>query len=180
MQLTIRNGVIEVGANKNGDVIIICPYFRPDEHGVVHLFLSPDSARQLARLMNSEAVKAENEVKNMRKVDPLPIEPVDRTKTAFSGGAKPPGDHTEINPATGQQAAYVVLTDEERAKGFQRPVRREYTHMPCGGHTTMSKDIAETYARDPGFYSGTFCVKCQGHFPLNQFVWKYTKEEVGS
>ncbi len=35
----------------------------------------------------------------------------------------------EIDPATGQQRAYVVLSEEERAKGFVRPLRRSYVHV---------------------------------------------------
>ena len=72
------------------------------------------------------------------------------------------------------------LTPEERAKGFVRPVRRVYTHLTCKSDTTMSPDIAETYARDPGFYTGTFCVACGSHLPLDEFVWKDTNERVGS
>src|SRR5437868_14439115 len=88
--------------------------------------------------------------------------------------------HTEINPATGMQKDYVVLTPEERAKGFVKPLRRSYVHafpseinrqVGCGGETTMGLAIAETYARNPRFYSGTFCVHCKQHFPLNQFTW---------
>lgn len=33
-----------------------------------------------------------------------------------------------INPATGQHGAYWILTAEERAKGFVRPVRTSYVH----------------------------------------------------
>ena len=33
-----------------------------------------------------------------------------------------------IDPATGQHGSYWVLTEEERAKGFIRPVRRSYVH----------------------------------------------------
>lgn len=68
----------------------------------------------------------------------------------------------------GQQAAYLVLSDEERAKGFVRPVRRTYTHKKCGVATSMSQGIAETYARTPSFYNATYCCgsKCQTHFPL--------------
>ena len=33
-----------------------------------------------------------------------------------------------INPATGQHRAYWVLSEEERAKGFVRPVRSTYIH----------------------------------------------------
>lgn len=79
--------------------------------------------------------------------------------------------HTELR-ADGQQKGYVVLTPEERAKGFVKPVRRSYTHKPCGGITTMGVALAETYARDPNFYSGTFCCECGKHFPLDQFNWE--------
>ena len=34
-----------------------------------------------------------------------------------------------INPATGQHEAYYILSAEERAKGFVRPVRRTYAHV---------------------------------------------------
>lgn len=71
----------------------------------------------------------------------------------------------------GQQEAYLVLSPEERAKGFVRPLRTAYKHLPCGTETRMGLAIAETYARDPKFYGGTFCVACRTHFPLGQFVW---------
>lgn len=89
-------------------------------------------------------------------------------------------DHREIDPVSGQQKGYVVLTPEERAKGFVRPVRRSYVHLPCGTLTTMAQSIAETYARQPDFYNGTFCVGCRSHFPLAQFHWDGTTEVVGS
>lgn len=50
----------------------------------------------------------------------------------------------------------------------------------CGGLTTMSREIAETYARDPSFYGATFCYHCREHLPLNEFVWQGTNEQVGS
>lgn len=59
-----------------------------------------------------------------------------------------------------------MLSEEERAKGFVRPVRQTYKHLKCGSVTTMGLAIAETYARDPSFYGGTFCVACGDHFPL--------------
>ncbi len=37
-------------------------------------------------------------------------------------------DHREIDPETGMQKGYVVLSDEDRAKGFVRPVRKVYVH----------------------------------------------------
>lgn len=80
--------------------------------------------------------------------------------------------HTELNPSTGQQRSYVVLTTEERNKGFVKPYRDSYVHLKCNTITTMSRDISETYARDPWFYSGTFCVGCRKHFDLEEFQWR--------
>ena len=123
------------------------------------------------------------------------------TKTTLTDGSPVTPDHREINPSTGQQKGYVVLSAEERAKGFVRPVRRTYVHQfmrdgspvplvithrdkalmgGCGGATTMGQSLAETYAREPGFYSGTFCVGCRTHLPLAEFVWDGTQEVLGS
>jgi hypothetical protein len=98
----------------------------------------------------------------------------------LSGGKPITDDYREIDPATGMQKGYVVLTAEERAKGFVRPVRDTYKHLKCGTETKMGRDIAETYARDPGFYSGTFCVFCREHRPLSEFVWSDTDIQVGA
>lgn len=102
------------------------------------------------------------------------------TDRTLTDGSPITDDHREIDPATGMQKGYVVLSEAERAKGFVRPFRRTYVHNTCGSVTTMSVPIAETYARDPSFYSGTFCVGCREHFPLDQFVWDGTDEVVGS
>lgn len=100
--------------------------------------------------------------------------------TTLTDGSPVTPDHREIDPATGQQKGYVVLSEEERAKGFVRPLRDSYVHNTCGQVTKMGRAIAETYAREPGFYSGTFCVSCCNHFPLDQFVWAGTTDRVGS
>lgn len=98
------------------------------------------------------------------------------TERTLIGGGPIPDDrsHTQINPATGMQRDYVVLSAEERAKGFVKPVRRSYVHTKgkCGGvATTIGDALAETYARNPRFYSGTYCVGCRTHFPLSEFNW---------
>lgn len=80
----------------------------------------------------------------------------------------------------GQQKAYVILSEEERAKGFIRPVRRSYTHEKCGVSTKMGLALCETYARDPKFYGATFCTGCGAHFPVAEFKWDRTDEKVGS
>jgi len=157
--------------------------------------------------------------------------------TTLVDGRPVTDDHKEINPATGQQKDYVVLSNEERAKGFVRPVRNGYVHvgrkppvslrpltdeemaryptqgyvgfepntdpdsavtgrfwtqeqlarvegtLRCGAVTNMARTIAETYARDPHFYGGTFCARCKAHFPVGEkgeFIWDGTDERVGT
>ena len=67
---------------------------------------------------------------------------------------------------------YLVLSEDERAKGFVRPVRRTYIHKKCGMATTMGQALAETYACDPKFYGATFCVTCQMHPSVSEFEWE--------
>ena len=55
--------------------------------------------------------------------------------------------------------------------GFVAPIRNAYIHSKCGGKTFMGDDLAETYAKHPDFYTGTFCAKCGGYFPLSEFTW---------
>lgn len=110
---------------------------------------------------------------------------------------------------TGQYGSYIVLCEEERRKGFVRPYRDSYKHVGrlewpvgasdsgdveaareriagpqrvggCGTVTTMGRALSETYARDPQFYGATFCVKCNAHFPVEQFVWTADGAQVGS
>ncbi|HMH90611.1 MAG TPA: hypothetical protein VK586_05950 [Streptosporangiaceae bacterium] len=72
--------------------------------------------------------------------------------------------------------AYLVLGEEDRAKGFVRPVRRSYRHQDpgCGAVTTMGQALAETYAANPGYYGSTYCVGCRMHRPVGtegEFTW---------
>lgn len=101
-------------------------------------------------------------------------------KTCMTDGGPIAPDHREIDPATGMQKGYVALCPEERAKGFVRPVRSSYKHTNCGTVTTMHQALAETYARDPKFYGGTFCVGCRAHFPVSEFTWEPDGSVVGS
>lgn len=140
------------------------------------------------------------------------------------------GPDTEPGP---QHETYLVLSPEERAKGFVRPYRTVYRHVgplgpthpledldeatreryagegyvkfepyppdgssvigrywtqaqlnavgkACGTETTMSHEIAETYARQPEFYGSTYCVRCRLHLDVGEFVWTGTEERVGS
>ena len=80
---------------------------------------------------------------------------------------------------TGQNKKYLVLSEEEIAKGFVRPVRRTYVHDKCGSATTMPQRIAETYARDPNFYGATYCWGCKKHLPVSEFTWDGSTQKVG-
>jgi len=100
----------------------------------------------------------------------------EKPKTTTDG--EPPSDENwdasapkPINPKTGQHGSYWVLPEEERKKGFVRPVRRSYVHTTCNAVTKMGQALAETYARDPNYYSHTFCCDCKFHFPVAEFVW---------
>lgn len=100
-----------------------------------------------------------------------------------------------------QHSVYLVLSEEERAKGFVRPLRRSYVHLywldgsdaplpavietmdnigGCGALTRMGLALCETYARDPSFYGATYCVACSKHLPVSQFRWDEDGTVVGS
>lgn len=101
---------------------------------------------------------------------------------------------------TEQHKKYLILSEEERSKGFVRPVRNKYIHVGVGGHevdpndmskhgrtgdacgvlTVMGLPLAETYARSPKFYGSTYCVGCKKHLPVDEFIWDGTNEKVGS
>jgi hypothetical protein len=134
--------------------------------------LTPDPAI-VERLVESARVAIEE-----AKREEIPE--ADRSKRCMLSGNPETPEHREIDTRTGMQKDYVVLCPDERKKGFVRPVRRTYLHKTCGTTTTMGLALAETYARDPGFYGGTFCCHCRTHFPLDQFVWDGTDEQVGT
>ena len=86
-----------------------------------------------------------------------------------------------IDPASGQHRDHWILSEDERKKGFVRPVRNSYSHKECGIVTRMGQAIAETYARDPKFYGSTFCIGCKNYFPVSEFKWEDALgETVGS
>ena len=129
-------------------------------------------AETAAREKDKQVVVAREYLEQAKREAAAAI-PVDRTAVQLSGGGPVTDDHRETGP-NGMQKGYVVLAPDERARGFVRPLRDAYRHLKCGKITTMSRDIAATYARDPTFYSGTFCTTCRGHFPVGEdgeFTW---------
>jgi hypothetical protein len=95
--------------------------------------------------------------------------------------------HGSDNEPKPQNEVYLVLSDEERAKGFVRPVYRRYVHNKCPapgvieGHavTDMGLALCETYARDPKFYGATYCCICRMHRPVGEFNWLLRDGSVG-
>jgi hypothetical protein len=221
-------GFLEVGCNEQNEIVVNHPDLKPDENGVGHIVFSVNQARNFARLLVDHADSADREIRRQqeeKRIASLP--PVDRTAQTLTDGSPVTDDHRELLPS-GQQKGYVVLSAEERAKGFVRPLRFSYRHVGirpkyplvdltpteherydqfgyvkfeaypegsastgrywteanlasgCNRVTTMGRALAETYARDPGFYSGTFCCTCAKQFDLEQFVWEGTDDRLGS
>lgn len=71
--------------------------------------------------------------------------------------------------------SYRTVTQPEHAE-----LLRTHRLGGCGTITTMGRDLSETYARDPTFYGETFCVACNKHLPVAEFVWDADGQQVGS
>jgi hypothetical protein len=156
--------------------VMFSAWARSDGRVLIEVHITARDLRRAARALLSSH---QDQPASSPKPDPVPV---DRSAIQLSGGGEVTDDHRELKD-NGQQKGYIVLTAAERAKGFVRPYRDTYRHLTCGAETRMSSDIAETYARDPGFYSGTFCATCRGHFPVGpdgEFVWRGTNEKVGT
>jgi hypothetical protein len=97
----------------------------------------------------------------------------------------------DVEPVA-QAEAYLVLSEDERAQGFVRPLRHSYIHVgvngteasrsgsACGAETHMGRALCETYARQPSFYGATYCVGCSMHRPVAEFIWAEDGQVVGS
>lgn len=168
-------GFLDVGLN-GGEIVVNHPDLKPDADGIGHIVFSPEQARHFAALLLNHADQAERDTRaqlDAQRRKAAETIPVDRSARTLADGSPVTDDHRELR-ADGQQRGYVVLTEDERGKGFVRPFRDAYRHATCGKITTMSRSIAETYARDPTFYGGTFCVYCRAHFPIGddgEFTW---------
>jgi hypothetical protein len=109
-----------------------------------------------------------------------------------SDSADPRLTHGSDDVPVPMAEVYLVLSEEERGKGFVRPLRRSYFHVgvdgtegdrtggACGMQTHMGLALCETYARQPSFYGSTYCTDCQMHRPVVEFVWAEDGQVVGS
>lgn len=56
---------------------------------------------------------------------------------------------------------------------FEQKIRDTYVHVDgCGASTTMKGDLPESVARDPSYYSKTFCTGCNDYVPVEEVEWK--------
>jgi hypothetical protein len=169
-------GALEVGTNDAHEVVINLPQ---DMTG--HIVFSPMQARILADSLirkSMDAERADREAQEAARRAALP--PVDRSKLCTTSGDPVAKVRAEQTEETGQHKGYIVLCEEERQKGFVRPYRDSYRHVTCGAVTTMGRALSETYARDPTFYGATFCVQCNCHLPVSEFVWTADGARLGS
>lgn len=68
----------------------------------------------------------------------------------------------------GQYERYPTTEDGE----FEQEPRETYIHGACGTATTMTGDLPESVARDPTYYSKTFCAGCGKHVPVEEVEWE--------
>jgi hypothetical protein len=84
----------------------------------------------------------------------------------------------------------IYVKFEEYPAELQRGLGRFWTQQQldsiakgCGVITSMPKECAETYARQPSFYGRTFCCGCHGYLPVGkdgEFVWLDDGTRVGT
>ena len=86
---------------------------------------------------------------------------MDRTKDprVSSTGGVTPGYEDQPAPGptkpNGQAASYWILSEEERANGFKRPVRRSYIHTGPRGPTGPTRPLSE---REVKLYGDEFAL----------------------
>ena len=99
------------------------------------------------------------------------------------------GEESECYASWGYAGFEPYPADDYPATGrFWTQNRLDRAGKGCRTVTTMSADIAETYAREPGFYGATYCCGCRMHLPVGvhgEFTWmtqdgRDTDERVGT
>lgn len=74
----------------------------------------------------------------------------------------------------GQYENHPTIDDGE----FVQEVKHSYIHTECGQVTKMGSSIAESIARDPEYYTKTFCANCGDYYDVSEFEWKDGKDWV--
>lgn len=97
--------------------------------------------------------------------------------TVLTNGLPVTEDQLELNPVTGQQKAYVVLTEEERSKGWVRPYRDSYVHVGKKPKYELT-DLTEQEEKDYGKYGYYKYEKYPDDHPTGQSGKFWTKTEL--
>lgn len=90
-------GLLEVGCNDNGEVVVNHPDLKPDENGVGHIVFSPDQARNLAHLLIKNATKADVAKIAAQRRSASEI-PVDRNARVLTDGSPVTDDQQRNRP----------------------------------------------------------------------------------
>lgn len=90
----------------------------------------------------------------------------------------PPGDFDYgERREDGQFENYPTVEEGE----FEQEPRDTYVHVDgCGSRTKMKGDLPESVARDPHFYTKTFCHGCGEHVPVEEVEWTDGENWVAS
>lgn len=97
---------------------------------------------------------------------------LNKPKTTLTDGSPVTPDHRELKD-NGQQKGYVVLSEEERARGFVRPVRQAYVHV--GKQPTyLLRDLTEDEKKR---YAGFGYIKFEKYPEEDTLAGRYWTEK---
>ena len=88
--------------------------------------------------------------------------------------------HGILPDARAQTLIHWQMSEDEKARGFVRPLRDSYVHRVCHHVNTMGQSMAETLAKKPTIFSTIYCIGCKAHRPVGEFLWDGTELTVGS
>jgi len=58
------------------------------------------------------------------------------------------------------------------------PQTRDYRHLKCNGETTVGDNAFQNMSNPMAEMTRTWCVHCNGYFPVAEFVWLDTNESL--
>lgn len=138
----------------------------PADHS--HLTIRP-SGQQEGYVVLSDAERAKGFVRPLRDAyRHVGVRPIFPTRPLT------PDEETRHGGGDAPYVAFEPYPPGHRGSSLGRFWTQAQLDSGCQAITTMGRSIAETYARDPAFYGGTFCSTCAAHFPVGEngeFTW---------
>jgi hypothetical protein len=105
-------------------------------------------------------------------------------------GMAGPDPQNRLTHSQSQPESFIELAPRSDPHNHDEPAERIVRYWTreqiaaagkgCGTVTTMGRALSETYARQPTFYTHTFCVYCNQHLLVAEFVWTLDGARVGS